>query len=221
MKRFTLVLPLFALAAILLFSACDRTIDTRPIPGDGDPGISLAEPERNNFLRTINSTVDLTLRLTDNEALKILRVTETLYDNEGDTIFEDVYAMDEAIAGTVLLHPFSYPIGTSVQGVPLGDYYKIKLTFYVLDTKGASAQTSIVIDIVTDPMGNPLFPIRSYPDNEIIHPNTFSGNEDFNFYNPTTSPTNMLNMHIKIVDAAPGPLSGKYLVSPNSIARRK
>lgn len=219
MKRFTLVLPLFALLAVLLFSACDRMIDTRPIPSDGDPGISLATPDRSNFLRTTNSAVDITLQLTDNEALKILRITESLFSNTGDTLLLDSYAMDESIAGTVLLHPFSYPITTSVQGIPITDYYKIKVTFYVLDTKGASAETSIIIDIVPEPGGDPLFPIRGYFGNELIHPNTFSGNEDFNFYNPLSSPTNVLDMDIKIVDAAPGPLSGKYLISPNNDAR--
>jgi hypothetical protein len=212
--RFTLFASLLLLTGY--FAGCDRDIDTRPIPTDLDPGIALETPDRSNFLRRIGETVELTLRITDNEALKVFRVAESVFNADGDTLLLNSYRNDELIDGEVVLKNFVYTVPIDVQGVLIDPYSSIKLTFYAIDTKGASASTSVLIDVLGPQLPDPPYPIRQYNNNRMIHPNSFSGGEDFNFYDPSTSPVVELDMDVKIVDETPGPLSGKSLVSPNN-----
>jgi hypothetical protein len=206
---------------MLAFSGCDRDIDTRPVPRDLDPGIALEVPSRANFTRRVFETVDLTFRLTDNEALKIWRISESLYDTDGNPVVEDVHLAlaDEPIAGEVLVKNYVYNVPFDIGGTLVRPYYTVEVKFYVIDSKGASASTSILVDILP-PLDLPEpFPVREYLDNRMDHPNAFNGRDDFNFYNPLVSPTVDLDKDVMIVDDLPGPLKGKSFISPNNALR--
>jgi hypothetical protein len=221
MRKFNLFSSFFTfLFLMLLFSACDRDIDTRPVPRDLDPGIALEIPSRANFTRRIGEPVELTFRLTDNEALKIFRLSESLYDTDGNPVVVDHYTnRDEPIAGEVLVKNYVYTTPFDISGRLVLPYYTIEVTFYVIDSKGASASTKILIDVLP-PIDPPEpFLVREYRNNRIEHPNAFNGREDFNFYNPATSPSVDLDKDIKIVNEVPGPLKGKSLISPNNELR--
>ncbi len=222
MKKFNLFTAFFFfLLLTLFFSACDREIDTRPIPEDLNPGIALEVPSRANFTRRVGEPVELTFRLTDNEALKIFRLAESLYDTDGNPVIVDAYSRDEAISGEVLVKNYIYSVPFDIAGQLVRPYYKIVVAFYVIDSKGASAETKIEIDVLPR-IGPPEpFPVREYKDNRMDHPNAFNGRDDFNFYNPATSPTVDLDKDIKIVNELPGPLKDKSLISPNNALRGK
>lgn len=220
MKKFNLFSQFVTfLFLMLLFSACDRDIDTRPIPTDLDPGIALEIPSRANFTRRVLEPVELTFRLTDNEALKVFRISESLYDTDGNPVVMDFYKEDEPIAGEVLIKNHIYTVPFDIAGNLIRPYYTIEVTFYVIDSKGASAETKILIDVLPPIDPNEPFLVREYRTNRIEHPNAFNGREDFNFYNPSTSPSVELDKDIKIVDEVPGPIKGKSLISPNNALR--
>lgn len=220
MKKFNLFSSFFIfLFLMLFFSACDRDIDTRPIPKDLDPGIALEIPSRANFTRRVLEPVELTFRLTDNEALKVFRISESLYDTDGNALVLDYYKDDEPIAGEVLVKNHIYSVPFDIDGILVLPYYTIEITFYVIDSKGASAKTQILVDVLPPIDPAEPFPVREYLENKIEHPNAFNGREDFNFYNPSVSPSVELDKDIMIVDGNPGALSTKSLISPNNALR--
>lgn len=208
-----------ALIVALFFSACDRNIDTRPIPADTNPGITLVAPASGNILRTIGSTADMDVQLSDNEALKALRVVQTISDADGNILLEDSFIEDVLVVGTNAIVQYSYGIPLNVGPILIEPFYKIRLDYYALDTKGASAKTSALINVIPDPAGPPQYLLHSYSGNRMIHPNSFRELERFNFTNrtnprPTGSPFDSLSWDIMIVNKLPGPLQGKAMISP-------
>ena len=108
----------------------------------------------------------------------------------------------------------------NVAGVAMGDYYRVRLTFYAIDSKGASSATMVDIDILPDPQGPPAFNLRSYTDVVLNHPNNFADpKRTFYFIGRNYPANNDLNKDIEIIDTRPGPFSDKYFISPATMAR--
>lgn len=209
-----LLLPILAL--LLIFSACDRNVDLSPIPEDQDPVITLADAGRTQILRLVGSTATINLRLGDNESLSRLRVTESVFDQDStllvaDKVFDDIdLSLQEP---GIFTYPYNYSVMSTVQGVTLDNYYRIRLTFYAIDSKGASSSTTIDIDILPDPQGPPVYDLRSYTGVRLSHPNMFDNKSAYNF-DANNFATIDLNQDILIVDATPSPLTAKTFSSP-------
>lgn len=205
---------------IFFLAACDRNIDTRPVPADENPVISLADAGRTQLLRRIGSTADIKLRLGDNENLKLLRVTESVFDQDSVLLISDVIKQDISLGQAGLfIYTYNYSVTNSVAGISLGDYYRVRLTFYAIDSKGENAETTVDIDILPDPLGPPAFNLRSYTDVILNHPNNLGDPKSTFYFIGRSYPTNERNKDLEIVDNRPGPFSGKSFISPaNTIA---
>ncbi|MEZ4685866.1 MAG: hypothetical protein R3B47_07300 [Bacteroidia bacterium] len=204
---------------ILSLAACNRMIDTRPVPADENPVISLADAGRTQILRRIGSTADISLRLGDNENLKLLRITETVFDQDSVLLVSDVIKQDITFGQEGLfIYTYNYSVTNNVAGVNLGDYYRIRLTFYAIDSKGVDASAVVDIDILPDPLGPPAFNLRSYSDVILNHPNNLADPKATFYFIGRSYPTNVRNKDIEIVDNRPGPFTGKSFISPANTA---
>lgn len=220
MKSRFLFIPTILL--ILSMAACDRTIDTRPVPADENPVITLADAGRTQLLRRLGSTADISLRLGDNESLELLRITETVYDQDSVVLASDQIKQDISMGDSVglFIYTYNYSVNSSVAGVSLGDYYRIRLTFYAIDSKGASSSSIVDIDILPDPQGPPAFGLRSYSDVTLNHPNNIVDKKStFYFIGRSFPLNNNLNKDLEIVDSRPGPFTTKFFTSPATEAR--
>jgi hypothetical protein len=181
--------------------------------------ISLADAGRAQLLRRIGSTADIRLRLGDNENLKLLRITESVFDQDSVVLASDVIKQDITIEdGGLFVYTYNYSVTGNVAGVNLGDYYRIRLTFYAIDSKGENASTTVDIDILPDPLGPPVFNLRSYTDLILNHPNNLADPRSTFYFIGRSYPTNERNKDIEIVDNRPGPFSGKSFISPANTA---
>ncbi|MFK7973007.1 MAG: hypothetical protein AB8F95_21735 [Bacteroidia bacterium] len=219
MKSRFLLIPTIIL--LVLISACDRNIDTRPVPKDQDPVIALAETGRAQLLRRIGSTADINLRIGDNENLKLLRITESIFDQDSMPLLSDQIKQDIPLnQNGLFVYTYNYSITSNVAGINLGDYYRIRLAFYAIDSKGVSSSVTVDIDILPDPLGPPAFDLRSYSDIRLSHPNDLADQRSTFYFIGRSYPTNNdLNKDIMIVDSRPGPFTSKFFTSPASIAK--
>ncbi|MEM6264981.1 MAG: hypothetical protein AAGI38_20890 [Bacteroidota bacterium] len=155
------------LVALVALVGCDREFDTRPIPSDENPAIAIEPPSSGRFKSRLGEQVVVNLRMADNEALRLLRVMRTIFDETGVPVISDDFYQDIDISGQVVTQDFSYNVApianTSTGPVTVENFFKVRLSFFAIDTKGASDSISVLIDIVPpDDNSIPLYKLDSY-----------------------------------------------------------
>lgn len=218
-KRFSVLrIPFLAALLALFFTACD---DSTPldVPGNTAPVITL-DTNVSTFLNKLGETVNVDLKLSDNEGLKLLRVVRKHIDNKGVVITENEVYSDQAVTGTSLTFPFAYTIPASYT-----IYDKIRFTFYVLDNEGQWDSTFALINVIPESVGPGVdYPLQSYTDNKLMRNGkvfTFPANTQSVFgFAPRNYPTNTADQDI--ADQVPGTFGMPFepiLISPNNGTR--
>ncbi|MFN0202322.1 MAG: hypothetical protein ACKVTZ_12415 [Bacteroidia bacterium] len=156
-KFLLVILAFFALSALV---GCkkDNPEDWVP-PTDENPAIALISPAQNNFVKYRGDEVTATFRLDDNEQLKNFRVIGQTYDDKDNPIGTEYIVVDEQVSGKHITKSFTYTIPNPVS---LPDYFKVRLTAYAFDTKGAYAAAAIWVSVVPDPILPGVYTVQSY-----------------------------------------------------------
>lgn len=139
------------LVMLCLVAGCKQKIepcllDECQPPKDKAPAITLVSPTNNNILGLAGTYAAFYFRLDDNEALKVFRVTGQIF-NQKDSLIGTEYLVQEdvAIQGKTSLQPLVMIIpATLLPG------FKIRLSAYAIDTKGAYNKTIAWVNVVDD-----------------------------------------------------------------------
>lgn len=150
------------LAVIIAFiasmiTACDPSHDwdIHPIPADERPAIALISPSNNNILALAGDHAVASFRLSDNEALRVFRVIGQIYDEHDSLIGTEFIVQDEIIMGQKTVQDVNYLVPL------LPSYYKVRLTAYAIDTKGAYTSAVVWVNVVPTLPAGPPHPISN------------------------------------------------------------
>ncbi|MEM6264980.1 MAG: hypothetical protein AAGI38_20885 [Bacteroidota bacterium] len=179
MKKTTFISITILLVAGLVLSSCDRQYDNGFIPVDDNPAITVEPPSSGTYKSQIGDQVVVNLRMADNESLRLLRVMRTIYNQADQPIVSLDFFQDVDLEGQVVPEDFLYDIApvanTSAGPINIEEFFKVRLTFFVIDTKGASDSVSVWIDIVSkDDIQQELFKLDSYEGVTMNNPDKIS-----------------------------------------------
>lgn len=216
LKRIT---PFLLLAFVVsMFTACDRShgLEIGPIPDDQKPAITLLAPSNSNVLSLSGQYVSFTFRLDDRERLKVFRVVGQILDQKDSLIGNEYIVKDDTISGQSVNQSLTMLVPN------LSPYYKVRLTAYVIDSKGEYNSTKVWVNVVpTAPQGPPHFTTNEYKDFSIY--SGVSGNplNRFKFSLAATNPPTGsgsaldLNSDVREMTSFPG-VFDRVLSSPNN-----
>ena len=139
---------LLALILCMMFlGACTRYgLPGDPLPTDERPSIALLSPTNNNLLLQQGTTVGLTFKLNDNEALRVFRVVGRVFNQQDSIMGANFIVVDSVISGKTRTMTLNY---TMPLGLP--QYYKVKLTAFAIDSKGAFSSSIVTANVVFGP----------------------------------------------------------------------
>lgn len=145
LRKLSVLIVVLILSGMFFLTGCkDPTNgDTiTPIPDDKNPAITLIGPSNNNALALAGSNVVFNFRMDDNEALKLFRVVGQQFDQRDSLIGTEFIAFQDTISGKVAYRSLNY----LVPSLPVA--YKVRLTAYAIDTKGAYNKSIVWVSVV-------------------------------------------------------------------------
>lgn len=194
LKRITPIL-LSAFAA-LLFTACPRVepclLDECEPPMDKAPAITLISPSNNNVLKMRNDIAVFDFRLDDNEALRLFRVTGQILDPKDSLIGTESILIDKVIQGKTSVETFAYWVPNT-----LSNAYKVRLTAYAIDTKGAYSKAIAWVNVVDTVAPSPGIVDPERKDGIIYSKLSATHPGEFRFDFGGTNPPSALNADVE------------------------
>lgn len=162
-RKYSLVLQVFALVALLFFSACDPEKDdvkTDP-PLDGDPQVILLSPASGYALVRKGESVTISFEIHDNELLNTWEATEKFTSVSGV-----VYKPETRITGQYAALSTKNSVRTITYTVPdtpnIQIYTTIEIKAYATDNKGKRAVAKFRINVIPDDNSTTAYDIQSY-----------------------------------------------------------
>ncbi|MDP5170314.1 MAG: hypothetical protein NWR72_08705 [Bacteroidia bacterium] len=168
---------IIGLLSALLVGSCQNQDPIDLLPADLAPAITLVSPTNNSLLREVDESFTVTVQLADNEALRLLRVTAEIYNQQDILIGSSFLVRDMEVSGTNVTMDYT-------DKVPQGalPYYKVKYTCHAIDSKGEYGSAFFWVSVLPQPTDPAIFEVRSYTSNYIFNSEApvFRG---FNFTN--------------------------------------
>ncbi len=179
MKLLNIPVRLLVLGLIgtLVLWSCNDEDPLTLLPVDQAPAITLISPANSSLLRELDEDFTVTVQVADNEALKLLRLTAEIYDQNDLQIGSSFLVRDIEVSGTNVILDIT-------DKVPQGalPFYKVKYTCYVIDSKGEVSSAFFWVSVLPPPSEPPVFEIRSYTGDSIFNSEATFG-RGFNFTN--------------------------------------
>ena len=177
LRKLSVLIPVLILFGMFFLTGCkDPTNGDEiiPIPDDKNPAITLIGPSNNNALALAGTNVVFNFRLDDNEALKLFRVVGQQFDQRDSLIGTEFIAYQDTISGKVAVRSLNY----LVPNLPIA--YKVRLTAYAIDTKGAYNKTIVWVSVVDVPPPPPPYATsNTYPAKKVYSKQ--AGNNQYYF----------------------------------------
>ena len=201
-----------ALILLLCLTACDEETLPGELPSeDADPAIRLLVPKSPRWLARPGDSIQALIQLADNEGLTQFTVDEIILDSAENVVETNEGLISRSLTGTVTTED----LRTTVRNFP--PFYRILYVCEVQDTKGATAQLELRVDITPGEDEAPAIQVFSYTNNRLFAITATTGYA-FNFstqqnFPPPASP-NVLNLDIQ-EDSRVGSFD-RALISPNN-----
>lgn len=178
-----------------LIAAC-RSNTEEPIvliPANQGPGIAVLSPSDTRLLRMPGDAASVTLKILDNEELRLLRIVREIYD-ASDALVEETIPTDIDLTGTQIEYTYNF----TVPNLPA--FYKVRYLCYVIDAAGLSAKTFFWVSIQPDPSDPPPYQILTYTNDTL-----YNGlDTEANPQNPDDLPTNSWGFNFSSRKVLPG-----------------
>ncbi len=161
LKKLSALIAFLILSSTFFLTGCKDPTggdNITPIPDDKNPAITLVGPSNNNALALAGSNVVFNFRMDDNEALKLFRVVGQQFDQRDSVIGTEFIAYQDTISGKISFRTLNY----LVPNLPIA--YKVRLSAYAIDTKGAYNKTTVWVSVVDAPPPPPPYAMsNNYP----------------------------------------------------------
>ncbi len=200
---------------MIIFSACDNQEPLELLPEDKAPAITLVSPSNNSLLKEVDEPFTVTLQLADNEALKLLRLTAEIFDQEDQQIGSSFLVRDLEVSGTNVVMDIT-------EKVPQGalPYYKVKYTAHAIDSKGEFGSAFFFVSVLPEPVEPAPYEIRTYTKDSIFNSEASFG-KGFNFTNRVILPNPQfagtdLDFDIREISGTAKLLYAPILASPSN-----
>ncbi len=133
-----------------------------PVPTDEDPAITIVSPDNPRFLLRTGESTEITFKLIDRESLALLRLVPMVFD-ESDNLVVEEDPIDIALSGTETNYVYT------INAPTYPPFYKIKYVSYVLDSKGAFAETFFWVSILPPPGDPEVFQVLTYTNDTLVN----------------------------------------------------
>jgi len=179
---------------MMLISACRPNTEESVvlIPDNEGPGIAVLSPGNTRLLRMPGDPASVTLKVLDNEELRLLRIVREIYD-ASDVLVEETIPTDIDLTGTQVEYTYDF----TVPNLPA--FYKVRYICYAIDAAGLSAETFFWVSIQPDPSDPPPFQILSYTNDTL-----YNGLDTQTNPNPDDIPTNSWGFNFSSRKVLPG-----------------
>ncbi|MEM7654769.1 MAG: hypothetical protein AAF399_01465 [Bacteroidota bacterium] len=162
LRAYTVV---FGMVLILGLIACRETptpLDEL-IPEDTAPAITIVNPPNARLLNRSGEQVSVSFRLADKEGIKLFRAIPRLY-NANDSLIGNLLPIDFEVEGENIVFDFDFTV------LPANPFEKYEYICYVIDKKGAFAETSFWVSVLPDPNAPEPYRILSYENDSLKNP---------------------------------------------------
>ena len=166
------------MALVAVFQGgCQPDEEIELLPEDRSPAITLISPSNSSLLKEVDESFTVTVQLADNEALKLLRITAEIFDQQDQQIGTSFLVRDIEVSGTNVTLDLT-------EKVPQGalPFYKVKYTIHAIDSKGEFSSAFFWVSVLPQPADPAIYEVRSYTRDSIFNSEApFS--RGFNFTN--------------------------------------